>query len=70
MQIQLIEQAPCQPDTVFTAKAGLVHGRTVVLSRFAHAECHGEQARFAWWFEEKGLEVMPMAEPGLRSTSS
>ncbi|QDL09072.1 TIGR00300 family protein [Brasilonema octagenarum UFV-E1] len=45
------------PDMVFTANAGLVLGKTVVLSRFLHKERQGEEPYFNQWFEENGYTV-------------
>jgi N-dimethylarginine dimethylaminohydrolase len=45
------------PDMVFTANAGLVLGKTVVLSRFFHKERQGEEPFFKQWFEENGYTV-------------
>ncbi|MCB0322511.1 MAG: TIGR00300 family protein [Bdellovibrionales bacterium] len=45
------------PDMVFTANAGLVLGRTVVLSRFYHEERQREEPHFKKWFEENGFTV-------------
>ena len=45
------------PDMVFTANAGLVLGKNVVLSRFLHKERQGEEPYFKAWFESKGFTV-------------
>ncbi|NEU74375.1 TIGR00300 family protein [Hassallia byssoidea VB512170] len=45
------------PDMVFTANAGLVLGKNVVLSRFLHKERQGEEPYFKQWFEENGYTV-------------
>ncbi|MFB8789153.1 MAG: TIGR00300 family protein [Potamolinea sp.] len=45
------------PDMVFTANAGLVLGKTVVLSRFFHKERQGEEPYFKEWFESQGYTV-------------
>ena len=63
VDIQLIDQDPYQPDMVFTANAGLVHGRRVVLSRFACRERRGEEPMFAGWFACRGYEVLEVGEP-------
>jgi N-dimethylarginine dimethylaminohydrolase len=49
------------PDMVFTANAGLVHGGTVVLSRFRYPQRQGEHAHNARWFEEHGFTVRDLA---------
>lgn len=45
------------PDMVFTANAGLVSGKNVVLSRFLHKERQGEEPYFKEWFENNGFTV-------------
>lgn len=45
------------PDMVFTANAGLVLGKDVVLSRFYHKERQGEEPHFKQWFAEQGYKV-------------
>jgi N-dimethylarginine dimethylaminohydrolase len=46
------------PDLVFTANAGLVHGRRFVVSRFRHQERRGEAKYDAEWFRAAGSEVL------------
>jgi arginine dihydrolase len=55
--VHLVEPQPGSPDMVFTANAGLVHGRTVALSSFYHPERQGEEPHFRRWFEQTGFEV-------------
>ncbi len=55
--IELVEPQPGWPDMVFTANAGLVLGKTVVLSRFFHPERQGEEPYFHQWFESQGYTV-------------
>jgi N-dimethylarginine dimethylaminohydrolase len=45
------------PDIVFTANAGLIRGKKVVLARFRPEERRGEQPIYKAWFEENGFEV-------------
>jgi N-dimethylarginine dimethylaminohydrolase len=45
------------PDMVFTANAGVVQERRVLLSNFRHAERAGESFWHARWFEEHAYEV-------------
>ena len=42
---------------VFSANAGLVLGKNVVLSRFLHKERQGEEPYFQQWFEQNGFNV-------------
>ncbi len=55
--VDLIPPVKGWPDMVFTANAGLVLGRNVVLSRFYHPERQGEEPYFKAWFESKGFQV-------------
>ncbi|UFP96190.1 TIGR00300 family protein [Gloeobacter morelensis] len=55
--VQLVEPAPGWPDMVFTANAGLVLDKNVVLSRFFHPERQGEEPHFREWFEAQGYVV-------------
>ncbi|MDB6067088.1 MAG: hypothetical protein JWR26_3296 [Pedosphaera sp.] len=48
------------PDMVFTANAGVLVGRKVVLSRFLHRERQGEEAHFKKWFAKQGFEVFEL----------
>lgn len=52
------------PDLVFTANAGVVVGRTAVVSRFRYPERQREEAHFEHWFRGQGYEIMTL-EPGL-----
>ncbi|AGY57476.1 TIGR00300 family protein [Gloeobacter kilaueensis] len=61
-QVQLVEPAPGWPDMVFTANAGLVLDRNVVLSRFFHPERQGEEPYFRSWFEKQGYVVCELPE--------
>jgi lysine-ketoglutarate reductase/saccharopine dehydrogenase-like protein (TIGR00300 family) len=55
--VDLVEPQRGWPDMVFTANAGLVLGKTVVLSRFYHKERQGEEPYFKQWFESQGYTV-------------
>lgn len=55
--VDLVKPEIGWPDMVFTANAGLVLGKTVVLSRFYHKERQGEEPYFKQWFEEQGFTV-------------
>ena len=56
-RVELIRSEAGWPDMVFTANAGLVAGRTVVLSRFRHQERQGEEPFFRQWFEAQDYKV-------------
>ncbi len=55
--VDLVTPQKGVPDMVFTANAGLVLGKTVVLSRFYHKERQGEEPFFKEWFLEKDFTV-------------
>lgn len=54
----IIEPLYGAPDMVFTANAGFVHRRRVVVSRFRHPQRRVEEPRFRDWFEAQGFEVL------------
>lgn len=51
---------PSLPDLVFTANAGVVVGRTAVVSRFRYAERQREEAHFENWFRAHGYDVVSL----------
>ncbi|HAG84851.1 MAG TPA: TIGR00300 family protein, partial [Cyanobacteria bacterium UBA12227] len=55
--VDLVKPESGWPDMVFTANAGLVLGKDVVLSRFLHKERQGEEPHFKDWFESQGYTV-------------
>ncbi|MFM7448905.1 MAG: TIGR00300 family protein [Leptolyngbyaceae cyanobacterium] len=55
--VDLVKPEVGWPDMVFTANAGLVLDKTVVLSRFYHKERQGEEPYFKQWFESQGYAV-------------
>jgi len=55
--VDLVPPQKGWPDMVFTANAGLVLGKTVVLSRFYHKERQGEEPHFKEWFLNQGFIV-------------
>ena len=55
--VERIAPQPGVPDLVFTANAGVVVERQVVLSRFLHPERQREEPLFQRWFEENGFQV-------------
>jgi lysine-ketoglutarate reductase/saccharopine dehydrogenase-like protein (TIGR00300 family) len=55
--VDLVQPEKGVPDMVFTANAGLVLGKNVVLSRFFHKERQGEEPFFKAWFEQQGFTV-------------
>lgn len=62
--LERMTPVPGLPDLVFTANAGILVGRTAVLSHFRYAERQREEAHFERWFREHGYDVMTI-EGGL-----
>ncbi|MGH7897354.1 MAG: arginine deiminase-related protein, partial [Candidatus Binatia bacterium] len=56
-EVEKIRPQPGLPDMVFTANAGIVVGKKVILSRFLHKERQGEEAHFKRWFQKHDFEV-------------
>jgi N-dimethylarginine dimethylaminohydrolase len=50
------------PDMVFTANAGVLHGRLAVTSRFRHPERQREERYFEQWFRAHGYDVTVLEE--------
>ncbi|MGI9457429.1 MAG: dimethylarginine dimethylaminohydrolase family protein [Aeoliella sp.] len=57
-EIDLISPVAGSPDLVFTANAGLVYERRVVVSRFRHPQRQGESPLFRQWFTENDFEIL------------
>lgn len=55
--VELVPQAADCPDMVFTANAGLVRGKYVLLSNFRHPQRQLEVPHFRAWFEAHGYRV-------------
>jgi N-dimethylarginine dimethylaminohydrolase len=55
--VKLVPPEQEWPDMVFTANAGLVQGRRVLLSNFRHPERAGEQRGYERWFVDHDYEV-------------
>jgi N-dimethylarginine dimethylaminohydrolase len=57
---KLVLEPPQQdlPDIVFTANAGIVLGRKVIVSRFRSVERQGEEPHHRAWFAENGFEIL------------
>ncbi|NOU12243.1 MAG: hypothetical protein HOO98_19835 [Nitrospira sp.] len=53
---------PGLPDLVFTANAGIVVGRTAVMSRFRYPERQPEEAHFEEWFRKQGYDVVTVEQ--------
>jgi len=57
IKVKLIGQENYLPDMVFTANAGTVKDKKVVLSNFKHYQRQPEREVFQRWFEEFGYET-------------
>ena len=55
--VRLALPQPGSPDMVFTANAGLVLGKTFLVSRFRYPERQYEEPYFADWFMDRGYDV-------------
>ena len=55
--VRLLPPAPGLPDLVFTANAGLVHGRTLIRSNFRHPERQGEEPVIERYFRRHGWRI-------------
>lgn len=60
--VETIDPVEGLPDMVFTANAGLVVNRTVILSSFKFPQRQPEAAHFGEWFVKAGYEVVKLAE--------
>lgn len=59
-EVELVTPRQGVPDLVFTANAGLVLGKEVILSHFRHPERQAEEPYFKEWFESNGFKVTEM----------
>jgi N-dimethylarginine dimethylaminohydrolase len=57
IELAFVPSRPGVPDMVFTANAGLVRGRTVIVSRFASRERQPEEPLVRAWFHANGYEI-------------
>ncbi len=60
--LERLTPVPGLPDLVFTANAGVVVGKTAVVSRFRYPERQREEAYFEAWFRRHGYEVLPLGK--------
>ena len=60
VRVRLLPPHRAVPDLVFTANAGLVCGRTVVLSRFRFPERQREEPFVARYFRRAGYRIVPL----------
>lgn len=62
VEVEIIEPIPQLPDMVFTANAGLVRDKKVVLSNFKFSQRQRESAYFKKWFEENDFEISELTK--------
>jgi N-dimethylarginine dimethylaminohydrolase len=60
--VTLIMPAAGLPDMVFTANAGLVHNKEVIIPSFLHAERQPETKHFQRFFSSQGYSVKHLGE--------
>ena len=60
--IEYVEPTRGNPDLVFTANAGLVRGKKVVMSRFKYKERQGEEPIFRKWFEHNEYSLFEVTK--------
>ncbi|MGK7913337.1 MAG: TIGR00300 family protein [Synechococcus sp.] len=61
-EVERVQPASGWPDMVFTANAGMVLDRTVILSNFRYSERQGEQRHFEAWFKSRHHIVLKLPE--------
>jgi len=57
VQVELIQPGRGFPDMVFTANAGLVHGKQFIASNFRYEVRKGETPYFERWFKDHGYAI-------------
>ena len=57
-RVHLLPPHPGVPDLVFTANAGLVHGRTVIRSNFRYPQRQQEEMIVERYFRQRGFRVV------------
>jgi N-dimethylarginine dimethylaminohydrolase len=57
IDLAFVPSEPGVPDMVFTANAGLVFGKKVIVSRFASRERQAEVPFVRTWFEQNGYAI-------------
>ena len=58
INLAFVHSQPGVPDMVFTANAGLVHRRNVIVSRFASCERQAEEPLLRKWFQQAGYRIV------------
>lgn len=57
-EVELVPPNADWPDMTFTANAGLLYQKKIILSHFKYKERQGEMSYFQAWFTEAGFETM------------
>src|SRR5689334_8457377 len=57
IDVEIIDQQRGVPDMVFATDEGIVHDKTVLLSRFWHDERKKETPYYEEWFTEQGYQI-------------
>ena len=60
-RVRLLPARPGVPDLVFTANAGLLHGRTLLRSNFRHPERQREEPAIERYFRREGFRVVRLS---------
>ena len=58
VRVQCLPPRPGVPDLVFTANAGLVHGRTIIRSNFRYPEREREEPVIERYFRREGFRIV------------
>lgn len=56
--VELLEPVTGMPDLVFTANAGMIFEKKVVLARFRHPQRQVEEPHNRAWFQSHGFEII------------
>lgn len=62
VQVITLEQKKSCPDMVFTANAGVVHGRTFIPANFRHPQRQPEHNVFVQFFKEREYHIVDMTQ--------
>lgn len=62
-RVTLLQAKAGVPDLVFTANAGLVHGRALIVSRFRHPQRQREVSHIEAHFRRAGYRIVRMPAP-------
>lgn len=60
--VEYVHPVAGSPDMVFTANAGLVHGKRCVISHFRYKERQTEEPAFTKWFQDHGYEILELKD--------